>query len=566
MPTPNLGNLDSAVQQALTEISGKNILPRIWQKDHTVWQSDPTEISNRLGWLEGPANMLGKLGEIDGFVQQARQDGFKQALLLGMGGSSLAPEVFRLTFGAKEGFLNVQVLDSTDPDAVLQHSEALNVSSTLFIVSTKSGGTVETMSFFKYFYDVAKRKVGADKCGAHFIAITDPGSSLSSQAEAFNFRKIFLNDPNIGGRFSVLSFFGLVPAALLGIDLQKLLARAQEMANQCRRTDLAENPGAVLGAIIGQGALAGRDKVTLLASETISPFGAWTEQLVAESTGKGGKGILPVVLEKVAEPNVYGNDRVFVHSQLGNDTNLTAALKALTEAGHPVISLHLDDVYDLGAEFFRWEFATAVAAERLQINPFDQPDVESAKVQARRMLSQFQEKGVLPTPRASLESESLDIYGGVDVDDLDEALSIFFADANNGPGQSSARSYVAIQAYLPPTAEIEKALQQLRHVIRDQFKLATTLGFGPRFLHSTGQLHKGDGGNGLFIQITADSARDAAIPDEVGSNASTVSFGVLKNAQALGDRQALLSKGRKVLRIHLKGDVLAGIAHITETM
>jgi transaldolase/glucose-6-phosphate isomerase len=549
----SLGNDEPAVEKALVDLRDHSIMARIWKHDHTVWKPDPTEITNRLGWLHSPEVMVDAIPEINAFVESVRAEGYTHALLLGMGGSSLAPEVFRFTFGVKPNYLDLAVLDSTDPDAVLAYAKRLDPAKTLFIVSTKSGGTVETFSFFKYFYNWTAEKIGREKTGAHFIAITDPGSGLADTAKKYNFRKTFLNDPNIGGRYSALSYFGLVPAALLGMDLSLLLERAQTMAcnsEGCNCPHGGDNSSAKLGAIMGELAVAGRDKVTLVASPPIKYFGAWAEQLLAESTGKEGKGILPVDGEELGAPEVYANDRLFVYLRLEGDTTHDAQFEALRQAGHPVVQLNLRDLYDLGAEFFRWEMATIVTGRRLGINPFDQPNVESAKVLARQMVAAYQKEGKLPEQTPSLRANGVAVYSDITAKTLHDALNKFLTQANSG------RDYVALQAYVQPMPETDAALQKLRTKIQTSLRLATTVGYGPRFLHSTGQLHKGDAGNGLFIQFTSDPKQDAAIPDEAGESKSAMTFGVLKLAQALGDRQALLDAGRRVIRFHLGKDVV----------
>ncbi|MCJ7594230.1 MAG: hypothetical protein MUO52_05595, partial [Desulfobacterales bacterium] len=389
----SLGPFQAAVEAALKEMRNGKIMDRIWAHDHTVWKDDPTEISNRLGWLHSPEVMVDAVPEITAFTEELRSDGYTHALLLGMGGSSLAPEMFRLTFGVREGYLDLAVLDSTDPEAVLAHAERLNPAETLFIVSTKSGGTVETFSFMKYFYNECCRSVGIENGGRHFIAITDPGSGLESTAKALKFRKIFLNDPNIGGRYSALSYFGLVPAALIGVDLAVLLERASAMASSAKGCNFSEGGGdnpAWLGATIGELAKAGRDKLTLIASPPISAFGAWVEQLIAESTGKDGKGVLPVNGEMLAGPETYADDRLFVYLRLESDATHDAKIAAIETSGHPVMRLIPADLYDLGGQLFLWEMATAVAGQVLGINPFNQPDVESAKVLARRMMASYE--------------------------------------------------------------------------------------------------------------------------------------------------------------------------------
>ncbi|HDP99714.1 MAG TPA: glucose-6-phosphate isomerase [bacterium] len=486
-------------------------------------------------------------------------------MLLGMGGSSLAPEVFRLTFGVKEGYLDLQVLDSTMPGAVLNISRNIDPAKTLFIVSTKSGGTVETISFMKYFYNLTIKKVGEKNIGSHFIAITDPSSGLEAMAKELKFRKIFLNDPNIGGRYSALSYFGLVPAGLIGVDLKKLLDRAQTMvcnSEGCNCPVHGDNTAAQLGAVMGELAYQGRDKLTLIMSPKIAPFGAWTEQLIAESTGKEDRGILPVDGESLLEPAVYGNDRLFVEMKFDQDPTYDEKVAALKNAGHPVVTLHLNDEYDLGGEFFRWEMATAIAGYFLKINPFDQPNVEAAKNLAREMVAAYQEQGKLPEQEPSFISDNIAVFSDKKAKNLKVAFHENLEKVREAQKEKS-RTYVAIQAFVQPTSETTAALQELRTQIQRRYQLATTVGYGPRFLHSTGQLHKGDGGNGLFIQITADFSQDAPIPDSAGEAKSAMSFGVLALAQALGDRQALIEAGRRVIRFHLGQDIISGMKTIT---
>jgi transaldolase/glucose-6-phosphate isomerase len=541
-----LGKYQSVVDEALAELAQEKVLSRIWAHDHTVWKPEPAEISNRLGWLHSSDVMIDNLHRLTSLVQSVQEDGYTQALLLGMGGSSLAPEVFRKTFGVEPGYLDLAVLDSTDPGAILAQAQKIDLGKTLFVVATKSGGTVETLSFFKYFYNEALSALGENEAGQHFIAITDPGSSLAALAETYKFRATFLNDPNIGGRYSALSYFGLVPAALLGVDVPLLLDRGLTTAcgtEPC--VTVGENPGARLGAIMGELAKAGRDKVTLVLSPQIESFGSWVEQLIAESTGKEGKGILPVVGEPLGPPEVYGEDRLFIHIKIRGDETHDKALAELELSGHPVVRIHLQDRYDLGGQFFQWEMATAIAGERLGINPFDQPNVESAKALAKEMVAEYTEKGGLP------EADSAPLSP--------ERLESFLSEAGQG-------AYVALQAYVQPTAEIEDALHQLRKAIRDHTRFASTVGFGPRFLHSTGQLHKGDAGKGLFIQFTSDDHFDVPIPKAAGSSESALTFGVLKAAQAMGDQQALLNRGRKVIRFHLDRDVLSGIQLLTRSL
>jgi len=473
-----------------------------------------------------------------------------------MGGSSLAPEVFQKVFGTGEGFLDLRVLDSTDPGAVLSFAEGLDPKRTLYIVSTKSGGTVETFSFLKYFYGLACGRLGEEEAGRHFAAITDPGSAIAQIAAERRFRAAFLNDPDIGGRYSALSYFGLVPAALLGVDIGTILARARTAAAlEKRETDERDSlTGAQLGAVMGALAGAGRDKVSFFLAEEIASFGDWIEQLIAESTGKEGKGILPVVGETPASPDVYGNDRLFVFVGLGGAHRKSQA-DDLSRAGHPVIEIVLKDRFDLGAQFFLWEMATAAACHVLSVNPFDQPNVEAAKKAARDMMAVYQKEGAFPPERPDAVSGGIAVYGAAGEATPGAALSSFLE-------RTAAGSYAALMAYVRPSPAVDAALSALRTRIRDRRRIAMTSGYGPRFLHSTGQLHKGDGGRGIFIQFTADDVRDAPIPDDLGSPESSVSFGILKTAQALGDRRALAAAGRPVLRFHLGGDPARAIEKI----
>ncbi len=551
----DLGDAQAAVDAACGKIHAGKVIKRIWNHDHTVWADSEDEITNRLGWLHSPNVMRGQVKRINAFVEAVKGDGYTHALLLGMGGSSLAPEVFRETFGVADGYLDLAVLDSTDPGYVLGYDDALDLSKTLFIVATKSGGTAETLSFFKYFYNRVVDTVGKDAAGKHFVAITDPGSKLETMADQYQFRATFLNDPNIGGRYSVLSFFGILPAALVGVDVERILQRASDMVINCSalsNMSESDNNGGLLGVIVGEMAQAGRDKLTLVTSPAIAHFGDWVEQLVAESTGKNGKGILPVVGEPLGTPDVYGDDRLFVYLQLANDTTHNAALDALKAAGHPLVTITLRDIYDLGAQYFLWEMATVVAGHIMGIQPFDQPNVESAKKSARAMIAEYEKTGKLPTLDAALSGDGITVYGDVQADNPAAALKAFL-------DQAQAGDYVALQAFTHPNAASDDALKALQSTIRDTYKLAVTVGYGPRFLHSTGQLHKGDAGNGLFVQFLATMPRDADIPDTAGEDASAMSFGTLKEAQALGDRTALLDENRRVLRFHLGDDVAAAL-------
>ncbi len=545
----HLGAYTAVVEQALNEMRKNDIIQRLWQADYTIWQDDPTEITNRLGWLRIMEETSSNLDSIHQLVNDVRAAGYTDVLLLGMGGSSLAPEVFSRTFGTADGYLNLSVLDSTDPGTVKTYADKIDPSKTLFIVSTKSGGTAETLSFFKYFYNYTQDIVGEAEVGKHFIGITDPGSKLEKLGERLNFRTMFINDPNIGGRYSVLSYFGMVPAALLGIDVDKLLKRASQMATMCG-ADKPESMAAHIGAIMGELAKEGRTNLTFFSSPSLFSFGDWAEQLIAESTGKQGVGILPVVGEAPGAVGSYADDRVFVYLKLAGDNTHDELVSSLVEAGEPVLIVHLDDLYDLGGQFFLWELATAVAGQRLGINPFDQPNVESAKIRAREMLDAYQESGKLPEAEVALQDQGMTVYGDVDAGRPSDAFASFVKQ----PGK-----YIALQAYIEPTAIIGGALDALRTKLRNVTHKATTLGYGPRFLHSTGQLHKGDAGEGLFVQFTATMPEDAPIPDEAGEPHSGVTFGVLKTSQLLGDRQALLDNDRQVLYIDLGDDPIAAL-------
>jgi transaldolase/glucose-6-phosphate isomerase len=548
MVTARLGEYQAAVDAALEGLRSQNIMSRIWANDHTVWKPEPTEIVNRLGWLGIAEKMYQELPRLENLAKEVREVGYNHTLLLGMGGSSLAPEVFRKTFGIADGFLDLSILDSTDPVAVLVYAERLDLSRTLFIVATKSGGTVETLSFFKYFYNRVAEAIGVEHAGEHFVAITDSGSRLDELAQKYHFRDTFLNDPNIGGRYSALSFFGLVPAALLGVDLRLLLERAMAVSCNCLDCNCpveGDNYGALLGTVMGVLAKAGRDKLTLVSSPSLASFRDWIEQLVAESTGKEGGGILPVVSESVGSPDVYGDDRLFIYMKHAGEDSLDQAVQDLEDSGHPIVRVSLRDRYDLGGQFFLWEMATVVASHHLGINPFDQPNVEAAKVLARQMVAAYRETGELP------ESEATPLSPTV--------MRSFLGGAETG-------AYVSVQVYAGVSPTIDQALTALRLRLRELTGLAVTVGYGPRFLHSTGQLHKGDAGKGLFIQITADTPVDAPIPEQAGKDDVSMTFGTLIMAQALGDGQALKEAGRKVIRFHVGEDVVSELNALTEAL
>ncbi|MCL4303283.1 MAG: bifunctional transaldolase/phosoglucose isomerase [Anaerolineae bacterium] len=557
--SPMMMSLDGyqhTVDVRLKAWEAAKVAARIWDKEGTVWVSDPDkaaqtpELTNRLGWLSMGQEMLADTDNLAAFAAEIIAAGFQQVILLGMGGSSLAPEVFMHTFGSspsnKGGSLPLTVLDSTNPEQVAAVAASVaDPAKTLFLVSSKSGGTIETLSAFKYFYQVVGQV--KDNPGENFVALTDPGSGLEKLAKEKNFRRIFSTPKEVGGRYSALTYFGLVPAALVGVDVPRLLRRANTMAEACRNS-AAHNPGLQLGAVMGELALAGRDKVTLFASPRIAAFGVWAEQLIAESTGKHGTGILPVADEAIAEPLHYGNDRLFVYLRLAGDDNveLEGKINVLEAAGHPVIRIYMDELEDLGQEFFRWEMATAVAGAALKINPFDQPNVESAKIKARDLMAEFDRSGQLPVITPTLDYDDIDVYGPAMGETVATSLRAFLTQFRPG-------DYVAIMAYLPYEAEIDAALNQLRLRLRDGLRAATTVGYGPRFLHSTGQLHKGDANKGLFIQITHTPATDVEIPGE------KYTFATLHAAQAQGDYNALQENGRRLIRFHIeRGQELSG--------
>ena len=523
-PGSPLGPHQKSVTAALTRLARGNVMARIWDRDHTVWKDSPDEITNRLGWLTISRDMTEHVSGLCAFAEEVRSDGIRDVVLLGMGGSSLGPEVLRQCIGSAPGFPSLTVLDSTVPARVATVTRSVDPSRTLFIVSSKSGGTVEPNSFYKHFRGLVERAVGAEGAGGRFVAITDADTSLAALGAADGFRRVFENPPDLGGRYSVGSLFGLVPAALCGMDCGKLLDRISQMAARCESgAGARNNPGGWLGAALGAFALQGRDKLTLVASPEVASFGLWVEQLIAESTGKEGKGIVPVVNEPILEPDAYGDDRFFVHVRLSGSDNAAAdvALERLRDAGHPVVTLEMDDVYDIGAEFFRWEMATAVAGHLLGIHPFDQPNVQQAKDVTNRVLETYVNEGALP------ETEEGSVAGLL--------------------GQAEEGDYLSIMAYVEETDGVTNAVNMLRQYAMRQRRIATTLGYGPRFLHSTGQLHKGGPDTGLFLQMAGDTRTDVPIPGE------RFGFGALSAAQAIGDYETLKQAGRRVVRINLGG-------------
>ena len=522
-PGASLGDYLAGVESALSGLKSRRVISRIWSGDHTVWKPDPTEISNRLGWLTVTDAMREQTPAMQALAQEVRDVGIRHVVLLGMGGSSLGPEVLRQTFGSAPGYPELIVLDSTVPGWVQSVTDAIDPAHTLFLVSSKSGSTTEPNMFYAYFRGLVEKAAGKDGAGQHFIAVTDAGTSLEKLAIDQGFRRVFANPPEIGGRYSVLSYFGLVPATLIGLDLSKLIDRADRMREETfSNVTVQENPGAWLGAVMGVLAQQGRDKLTLVTSPSIGSFGLWVEQLIAESTGKEGLGIIPVAGEPLTSPNHYGGDRLFVYLRLDGDNNDESdrAVQAIQESGQPLVRLNLMDKYDVGAEFFRWEMATAVAGSILGINPFDQPNVQAAKDMTDSVLGQFERSGELPPMEASSS--------------LGDLLS------QAGPGD-----YLVIMAYIRQTPQVDQALDDLRRKVTARHGIATTMGYGPRFLHSTGQLHKGGPGSGLFLQLTGAHAHDLTIPG------APYTFGVLADGQAVGDLRALLASLRRAVRVDL---------------
>lgn len=534
---------------------------RLWAKDASLWKEDPAHqavIGNSLGWLDLPSVMPGRVEELESFSAEVRKAGLRHAVVLGMGGSSLAPEVFRRVFPARKGSLALHVLDSTDPEAVAACEKAAPPRETLYIVASKSGTTVEPQRMLDYFRAVLERAEGA-RAGSHFVAVTDPGSELARQAQDLGFRRAFMNFADVGGRYSALSYFGLVPAALLGMDLKALLERAARMAEACRPGSL-DNPGRALGEALAEHAAEGRDKLTFLASPPIESLGLWLEQLVAESTGKEGRGIVPIAGEPLKPAEAYGPDRVFAYLRLEGADNapLDALAGALKRQGRPVLTLPLSDALDLGAEFFRWEVGTAVAGARMGINPFDQPDVQSAKDQAKALMAALKSDGRLPAPRVHAASD------GISLTLSQAALGCLQAGAS--PRETLARllgtakpaDYAALLAFLSPDGRYDLPLAEARRALADASGLPVQWGYGPRYLHSTGQLHKGGAGNGLFVILAREGGPDLAIPG------AGHSFGQLIGAQALGDFQALDAAGRRAVFLRLSEDPRKSIPALTE--
>jgi transaldolase / glucose-6-phosphate isomerase len=551
-------DLSSAVKKNVDDWRAAGKVTRLWARDASLWTN--SDESKWMGWLGIVEEQMAHEGEFRRLAEETKAAGIRDILLLGMGGSSLGPEVLAMTFGHVNGFPRLHVLDSTDPAQIRSFEKKIDLATTLFIVSSKSGSTLEPNIFKQYFFERVKQAVGADKAGSRFIAITDPGSKMQQVAEHDHFHHVFFGRPDIGGRYSALSNFGMVPAAAMGVSFKKFLDCTEEMVAACASSvPVEENPGVMLGIVLGAAAVLGRDKLTFITSPKISDLGAWLEQLIAESTGKNGKGIIPVDREELGPPEVYGKDRLFAYIRLSRapDAKQDAAVAALEKAGQAVIRLELDDIYELGQSFFRWEIATAVAGSIIGINPFNQPDVEASKNETRKLTSEYEATGSLPAESPLAEDNGLQLFS-----DPKNAAAL-----SKAAGDKSLASYLrayfklispgdyfALLAYVEMNAANEAQLQGIRHAVRNSKHVATCLGFGPRFLHSTGQAYKGGPNSGVFLQITCDDAADLPVPGQ------KYTFGVVKAAQARGDFQVLADRNRRALRVHLGKDVSKGLA------
>jgi transaldolase/glucose-6-phosphate isomerase len=553
--------LADGVKASLADWKANNKVARLWQKDPTLWTG--ADEGQWLGWMSVVEEQLKTIAALKKLAAEIKKAKFCHALLLGMGGSSLCVEVLRLTFGKFGGYPELHVLDSTDPAQVKAVEKKVDLKKTICIVSSKSGSTLEPNIFKQYFYERIKQKVGEKEVGNHFIAVTDPGSKMEQVAKNDCFRHIFPGVPSIGGRYSALSHFGTVPGAVMGLDLSKFLKITQKMVKACGPGVAADkNPGVILGTILGVAANHGRDKITVFTSPGISDVGAWLEQLIAESTGKVGKGIIPVDREKIGKPAVYGNDRVFAYLRLAKENNraMDAAVTALEKAGQSVVRIVVGNKYDLGQEFFRWEIATATAGSVIGINTFNQPDVEASKVETRKLTSEYESTGHLPSEAPFFEDQGLKLFA-------DEKNTAALKNSANLTevlrahlGRIGAGDYFALLGYIQMNDAHEKALQAMRHQVRDAKKCATCLGFGPRFLHSTGQAYKGGPNSGVFLQVTCDDAADLPVPGQ------KYTFGIVKAAQARGDFSVLSERGRRALRVHLGKNVKGDLAKLAKAI
>lgn len=542
--------LAAEVDAAANSWTAEDKIARIWAKNATVWSSD--DEAKWLGWLTIVNEELANTQKYAELKKDIDAAGFTDVLLMGMGGSSLCPEVLAMTFGRS----NFHILDSTVPAQVKTVEDKLDLTKTLFIVASKSGSTLEPNCFKQYFFHRVSEKVGAENAGKQFVAITDPGSKMEQIAKDDGFRHIFYGKPEIGGRFSALSAFGMTAAASMGLDVESFLTSSAKMVEACKTADPSSNPGAILGLILGICHAHGRDKLTIFTTPEIHDVGAWLEQLVAESTGKNGVAIIPVDREGVIDVGSYGNDRVFAFLTVTGNDSLDEQYSAVSNAGHPAVRIELNSIDDLGQEFFRWEFATAVAGAVMQINPFNQPDVESAKIEARKITDEYEKTGSLPPEEPFFSANGIALFSSEEhVKTLNSTVDFPSIEnyLNAHIGLIVANDYFALLGYVEMNAENEKLLAAIRKTVLERTHAATCLGFGPRFLHSTGQAYKGGGNNGVVLQITSDDASDLPVPGQ------KYTFGVVKAAQARGDFQVLLDRGRRALRVHLGDDVARGL-------
>ena len=553
--------LAKQVAQNVNDWRAAGKVRRLWQRDASLWTN--SDEAQWLGWLDVAEKQIEKVSDFKKLADEVRKENFSDILLLGMGGSSLCPEVLEKTFGQIPGSPRLHVLDSTDPAQIKAVEDNINIARTLFIVSSKSGSTLEPNIFKQYFFERVKQTIGADKAGSRFIAVTDPGSKLEKEAEADKFRYIFHGVPSIGGRYSALSNFGIVPGAAMGLDIAKFLDRTEEMVQACAASvPVEDNPGVMLGIVLGTAAVLGRDKVTLIASPAIYDLGAWLEQLLAESTGKLGKGIVPVDRESLAGSEVYGNDRVFAYLRFESkpDADQDAKVAALEKAGQPVVRIAISDTYDLGQEFFRWEIATAVAGSIIGINAFNQPDVEASKVETRKLTSEYEKTGSLPAEAPIFEKDGIKLFTDSKNAGALGSASSLTEYLRKHLSRIKAGDYFAVLGYIQMNDAHERQLQGIRHAVRDSKHVATCAEFGPRFLHSTGQAYKGGPNSGVFLQITCDDANDLPVPGQ------KYTFGIVKAAQARGDFQVLAERGRRALRVHLGKDVAAGLSQLENSI
>ena len=559
------GDLAQSVKATLEDWKKNNKVKRLWARDASLWTNK--DEGNWLGWLGIVDEQIARNADFEKIADEIHNAGFTHLVLLGMGGSSLCVEVFGKTFGKKDGYPQVHILDSTDPAQIRTLESKIDIAKTIFIVASKSGTTLEPNIFEQYFYEKVKQSVGAAEAGKRFIATTDPGSQMQKVAESHGFRHIFYGVPSIGGRYSALSNFGMIPAAIQGVDVPKFLDRSEEMVHACASVVPAdENPGAILGAVLGTLQKSGRDKVTIFASPGISDLGAWLEQLLAESTGKEGKGLIPVDRESIGAPEVYGKDRVFVYMRLedGADAKQDAGIATLEKAGQPVVRIQVANNYELGQEFFRWEIATAVAGSIIGINAFNQPDVEASKIETRKLTDEYEKSGSLPQETPFFEEKGVNLYSD------DKNVAALKQTAGKGAtltaylrahmSRLKAGDYFAVLGYIERNEQNRTELQTIREAVRDKKHVATCLGFGPRFLHSTGQAYKGGPNSGVFLQITCDDAADLPVPGK------KYTFGIVKAAQARGDFNVLTERGRRALRVHLTGDLTAGLKTLQQAV